>query len=433
MPAAVTMAALSTLFPVLCCGLPVLAAGGFGGASSGAIGAAGPAEWVLLFVYLGVALGFSFLCSMLEATILSLPRTHIAVMVQQGSRAGSMLLEMRREIDTPLAAILTLNTFAHTVGAAGAGAQVSVIFGGGSLVVAAGGVVITLLILYLSEIIPKSLGAIYSKQLAVFAAYTIRLLIWVSYPFVVVANQLSRLLGGGEHHHITREEVAAVADMGEHAGVLQREESRVIRNLLRLTDVKVSDVMTPRSVVFMLQKDTPIADVVRRNDRIKFSRIPVYDASPDQIVGLIQRHELFRAARDGRGQETVGEHLGSISVVPETASVGAALNQFVQKQEHLFQVVDEFGGTAGIITLEDCVETLLGVEIVDETDSVRDMRELARQVMNQRRAQRMALVGEAGGTEPAVAGSATGPGRATSGPVGDASVPSSMPTAGDDR
>ena len=386
-PALTHATALAHAVPTL--HAPTLAA--MGVATGESTGPADATDWVLLAVYLGVALGFSFLCSMLEAGILSIPRTHITVMKQAGKASGVMLDNMRNNIDTPLAAILTLNTFAHTIGSVGAGLQIGIIFGNGAVTTSAGGVIITLLILYFSEIIPKSLGAIYAKPLAPFTAYTVRVLIWITYPFVLVANALSGLLGGGERHHITREEVAAVAELGEHAGVLQRDESRVIRNLLRLTEIKVSDVMTPRSVAFMLQRDTTVAEVVQAHERLKFSRIPVYDESPDHVIGLVQRHELHRRVRNRESHLPIGELVKPVSVIPETASVGAALNQFVAKQEHLFQVVDEFGGTAGIITLEDCVETLLGVEIVDETDSVKDMRELARQMMEQRRARRESL------------------------------------------
>jgi CBS domain containing-hemolysin-like protein len=343
---------------------------------------AGPLDWALLVFYTALALGVSFLCSLLEASLLSIGRPRIALLIEEGRRSGTILERMKNTIDRPLAAILTLNTVAHTMGAAGVGAQVLVIFG--NQWVAIGSVIITLLILVLSEIIPKTLGAVHAKRLADFTAFTVQGIIYITYPLVLVLEVISRIFGGAKAGKLTREEVRIVADLGEHAGVLERAESRVIRNLLRLRDVKVQDVMTPRMVLFALPQSAAIADVVREHDPIPFSRIPVYDATPDRITGVVLKHEVLAAAGDD-GASRVGDLARPLHVVPELASVADALDQFLERREHLFHVVDEFGGTAGIITLEDAMETLLGVEIVDETDSVDDMRELARSRMERRR------------------------------------------------
>jgi len=344
------------------------------------------ADWLLLLFYAALALGVSFLCSMLEASLLSISRPRIALLVEQNRRSGLIFQRMKNNIDRPLAAILTLNTVAHTMGAAGVGAQVLVIFG--NEWVAVGSVIITVLILVLSEIIPKTLGAVHANRLADFTALTIQGIILLTYPLVIVLEQISNLFGGAKAGRLTRDEVRIVADLGEDAGVLERAESRVIRNMLRLRDVKVQDVMTPRTVLFALPQKAAIPDVVRENSPIPFSRIPVYDDSPDRITGVVLKYELLGATNDESAPRTVGELARPVHVVPEMASVGDALDQFIKRREHLFQVVDEFGGTAGIITLEDAMETLLGVEIVDETDKVKDMRQLARAHMERRRRER---------------------------------------------
>jgi CBS domain containing-hemolysin-like protein len=341
-------------------------------------------DWFMLIFYCVLALGVSFLCSMLEASLLTISRARIRLLIEQDRRSGHMLLRMKDGIDRPLAAILTLNTVAHTMGAAGVGAQVLVIFG--NTWVAAGSVIITILILVVSEIIPKTLGAVHAKRLADFTAFTVHGIILMTYPIVIVLEMISKMLGGSSAAKVTRDEVRMVAAMGEDAGVLQAAESRVIHHLLRLDEIRVKDVMTPRTVLFALPKEARIADVMREHPTIPFSRIPVYEGTTDHIAGVVMKYELLDAARDGRDDHLVGDLVRPVHVVPDTATVGHALNTFIQRREHLFHVVDEFGGTAGIITLEDAMETLLGVEIVDETDAAVDMRQLAEHRMAQRRA-----------------------------------------------
>ncbi|MEX0776481.1 MAG: hemolysin family protein [Phycisphaeraceae bacterium] len=343
-------------------------------------------DWALLWFYLALALGFSFLCSLLEAALLSVPRTHVEVLASQGRRSGRILRDMKEDPDRPLAAILTLNTAAHTGGAAGVGAEILVIFG--SQWVAVGGIVVTLLILVLSEILPKTIGTIHAKALSGFTAHTTLALVWCMLPIVLALRALSRCIGRPQHSHITREEFRAAADMSAASGVLDPQESRVLRNLLRLDDVTVHDVMTPRSVVFMLPAQAQVDQVVAQHGAVPFTRIPVYDGSPDQIIGQVHRHAILEARQQERGGVTLRELVRPIHVIPGGASVADALDQFIARGEHLFQVVDEHGGTAGIMTLEDAVETLLGVEIVDETDTVRDMREKARLWGQRRREQR---------------------------------------------
>jgi len=335
-----------------------------------------PTAWLLLAAYAALALGVSFLCSMLEASLLSLPRSHVELLVQQRKTVGPLLQRMKDGLDRPLAAILTLNTIAHTIGAAGVGAQVLKIFG--SAWVFAGSIIITLAILYLSEIIPKGLGATFAKPLAPFTARTIQFLEWATAPFVWLASAIGKVFGGMESSDVTRAEVGVYAAMGEAAGELNPRESRVIRNLLRLRDIPASDVMTPRSVVFMLQADATAGDAVQQHSPIRFTRIPLYHQTSDDIQGFVLRKHILEAVNDNHPDRPLRDLAQPLHAVRDTTSVSDALDRMITGQQHMLLCQDEFGQTDGLVTLEDCLETLLGVEIVDETDSVEDMRSLAR-------------------------------------------------------
>jgi len=343
-------------------------------------------DWLLLGFYLLLALGVSFLCSMLEAGLLSLPRSHVEVLVRDQKRSGKLLQAMKQNLDRPLAAILSLNTIAHTVGAAGVGAQILVIFG--SWAVAWGSAIVTLLILVFSEIIPKSLGAAHHKGLAPFTAMTTQGLIWLTLPLIIPLQWISRKLNRNQGHGvITRDEVAITAELGRLAGEIRPEESRVIRNLLGLHRIPVEDVMTPRPVIFALPQETTVAQVVDEHPRLRFSRMPIHAGDADHITGQITRHTIMAANNEGRGEVTLSELANPLMEVGEHTSVADTLERMVEQQQHMLRVVDEFGGTAGLVTQEDCIETLLGVEIVDETDSVEDMRDAARRLLARRREQ----------------------------------------------
>ena len=340
-------------------------------------------DWFLLVFYLSLALGVSFLCSLLEAGILSLPASQVEVLAQAGKKSGLKLKEMKNNIDRPLAAILTLNTIAHTIGAAGTGAQILKIFG--NQWVALGSVMITVLILVLSEIIPKSLGAANAKKLAPFTAMAIQGMIWITLPVLVPLQWISKALGGGHGAIMTRAEFAVTAELGGTAGVLKPAESRVIRNLLSLGQIPVRDIMTPRPVVFMLPQSLTVAETLAEHPDLRFSRIPLHAGDVDHLVGHVTRHAILKASHHDRGGQVLNELIQPLGEVDENQSVAKVMERMTAKQEHLVAVKDEFGGTCGLATLEDCIETLLGVEIVDETDSVEDMREAARTLMARRR------------------------------------------------
>ncbi len=339
---------------------------------------------VLLILYLTLALGVSFLCSLLEAVLLSVPRAHVAAMAERSDRAGIRLERMKSDLDRPLAAILTLNTFAHTLGAAGVGAQAAALWG--EMWVGAVSVVLTLAVLVFSEIIPKTIGAVHSRSLAPFAAWMIEALILVLRPFVAGCDWVTKLVAGRSKKALSmsRKEVGSIARLALEAGVIDKGESEVIRNLIALREIRVEEVMTPRPVVFTLRADQTVSEVTSGAPP-RFTRIPVIGSSLDDAKGLIHRHDLSRAVGEGRADTTLGELARELHVVPEVARLPSVLSQFLQRREHLFLVVDEFGSSVGIVTLEDVLETLLGVPIVDETDTVEDMREHARRIVATRR------------------------------------------------
>ncbi len=335
----------------------------------------------LLLVYLFVAIVVSFLCSILEAALLSVPRAHVETMVREGSPAGERLAAMKSDIDRPLSAILTLNTIAHTVGAAGAGAQAAAVFGSQWLGVASA--ILTLLVLVFSEIVPKKLGVVYAKPLAGFTAVTTSGLVVMLWPIVKPIELLNRVISGPQDRaSVSRAELHAITRLGEEEGVIDESESRVMRNLLALRNTAVNQIMTPRKVVFALQEDQTVGEVVDPSRPLQFARMPLYAKDMDGIVGVITRYDIFQAYHTGKQQRRLNELARDIHVIPEHASVADAIEQFLQRRSQLSQVVDEYGGTAGVVTLEDCVETLLGVEIVDETDRVEDMRDLARRLLS---------------------------------------------------
>ena len=330
----------------------------------------------LLALYFFGALGISFVCSLLESVILSVSHAHIAVMVKEGKSAGRLLRDLKRDIEHPLAAILTLNTVANTLGAAGVGAQAYRVLGSTWVAISSG--MLTLCILVFSEIIPKTLGATYWKRLSPITAYLLRVMIVLLYPVVRALEAVSHLIGARrDHSRITREELLVLAEIAEHDGALLHEETRIIRNLLLLREVSARDVLTPRSVMLAFDAGETVGAVMAEHAPLRFSRIPVFGENRDDIRGVVFRTDLMEAMHDDRRDEPVGSLVQSLHAVPDTKPIADLLDEFIARREHMFLVVDEYGGTAGIVTLEDAIESLLGVEIVDELDSVVDMRAYA--------------------------------------------------------
>ena len=337
-----------------------------------------------LFFYFFLALGVSFLCSLLESIILSITHSHVAVLAKTGSKSSRLLENMKENINKPLAAILTVNTVANVVGAAGVGAQAMKLFGSEWVAILSG--LLTLCILIFSEIIPKTLGTVYWRSLAGPAVYMITGLIYMTYPFVFLSNYFSKIFASANHQQkVSRQEVIAMAEMGEDEGSIREKESDIIENLLNLNDVVAEDVMTPRSVVFALQKDSTVGDVVEEHTPIAFSRIPIFAKDVDDILGFVHRYDLVNKQAEDQFHIKMKDILEPIHTVKQEDSIASILDEFVRRRQQIFMVIDEFGTTTGLITLEDAIETLLGVEIVDEHDSVVDMRKLATEKFRRKR------------------------------------------------
>lgn len=336
-----------------------------------------------LILYFALALIVSFVCSLTESTLLSISRAHIKVLINKGKRGGKILRGLKSNIDKPLSAILTLNTIANMVGAAGVGAKTFDLYGSKWVALASG--VLTFSILVFSEIIPKTLGALYWKRLSIPAAYIIKLMIFITYPFVVLLRGVSSLISRNKSQsHLTREDLMALAQIGETEGILLKKEARIMENLFRLNKTYAGDVLTPRSVILAFQKDMTVEEAVKKHNPIRFSQIPVFDRDIDNVVGMVFRSKVLDMYFKGRGKMKMEELVIPIYVVPQTKSIAKILDEFIKRKEQIFLVVDEYGGTEGIITLEDAIETLLGVEIVDELDTEEDMRKLARRKWRER-------------------------------------------------
>jgi len=331
----------------------------------------------LLFVYMAIALGVSFVCSILEAVLLSMTPSHVAGLEHERPATGRRLRRLQTHIDRPLAAILSLNTIAHTVGAAGVGAEAQRLWGSGVLAVTSA--VLTLLILFLSEIIPKTLGAVFWSRLTGFVAAVLPPLIVVLLPLVWLSAMLTRFIKrGNTAERLSRQEFAALARLGAEQGVFDASEMRVLKGLLRFRSLTASDVMTPRTVVHSLDERTTVRDAIADSQSTVFSRIPLWQGSPDHVTGYVLKDQLLLEAARDRPETPVRELSRPALMVPATLSLPALFERLLDEREHIAVVLDEYGGLDGVVTMEDVVETLIGLEIVDETDSVEDMRALAR-------------------------------------------------------
>ena len=339
----------------------------------------------LLIIFFILSVGVSFLCSILESVLLSINMSYVAVLEKEKPSVGGLLRHHKENINKSIASVLILNTIANTLGAAAVGAQASKIFGNDAVVYVS--VVLTFAILFISEIIPKTIGAIYWKQLAPAAAYFIKVFIWITYPIILstlaVTNKISS--GKTDAHSLTKEELLESMLMSEDEGIIDEKESDVIENILNLDNIKVSEVLTPRSVVFALDENMKIKDVIQTQSAIfKFSRIPIYNGSLEDVTGLVLTKKIFKQALED-DSVTLSSIKKDMFSINENIPVSKALDMLISKKDHMFLVTDNYDQTEGIITLEDCVETILGVEIMDESDTTEDMRELAKRKMKLKR------------------------------------------------
>lgn len=346
---------------------------------------------LLLVTYVVLALLFSFLCSIAEAALLSITPSYIAGLREKSPAKAALLKKLREDnIDRSLAAILTVNTVAHTVGAIGAGSKATVVFGDAWFGVFSA--VMTLLILFLSEIVPKTLGAVYWRQLASPTALYINFLIKIIYPMIWISEKLTQWISGGKKSEdFNREEFVAMAVIGQEQGHINDRESKIIRNLFLFKSLDVTSIMTPRMVVSALQKEMTVTEALNAREKMPFSRMPIYDTNLDGIVGFVLREDLLMAQGDGRGQVKIIEFRREISSVPANTPLSSLLETLLQERRHIALVVGEYGENKGLVTLEDVMETLLGNEILDEGDKIEDMQQLARQLWA-KRAQKLGIV-----------------------------------------
>ncbi len=337
----------------------------------------------LLTVYILVAIGFSFLCSVVEAVLLSLTNAQVTVMEREGRYSGTLLKQLKADVSRPLAAVLSLNTIAHTIGAAGAGAQAAKVFGSASLGVVSA--ILTLLILVFSEIIPKTLGAHYARQLAPATAYILKYLIVFMLPFVWLSEFVTRHLKSDEAlDRFNRDELAAMADLGSEQGELVKQEAVILKNLLLLRDITVREIMTPRTVLFTLSEEMTVEEFFHKHDQEPFSRIPVYQGDPDNITGYVIKSDLLLAQARGNHSNLLGNYKRTLPVFISSVSIQHVFHEFAQQRVHIMLIVDEYGSVQGIITMEDIIETILGLEIIDETDKTTDMQKEASKLMRKK-------------------------------------------------
>ncbi len=344
---------------------------------------------VLLVFYLVLAILVSFLCSILEAVILSVTPSYISIKLQAKKSYALQLKKFKDNIDKPLAGILTLNTFAHTIGAAGVGAQAQVIWGHEYLSITSA--ILTLLILILSEIIPKTIGATHWKSLVPFSVFTIGVILFILYPFVILSQYITRFFKKeGQRSVLSRYEVSAMAEIGAKQGIFRAGESRIIQNIARFDKLQTRDIMTPRPVIFAASAIEKIGKFYRENPNIRFSRIPIYDRNIDDLSAYFLKDELLIEIINKRQNKELESIKRELPVVFEGLPIPELFNVLMGKNEHIAAVVDEYGVTAGIVTMEDVIETILGMEILDELDNIADLQKTARQRWKER-ARRMGI------------------------------------------
>ncbi len=340
----------------------------------------------LLILYFSLAIGISFVCSILESVLLSVNMPYVSVLEKKHPAAARLMRSHKLDINKSIASILILNTIANTLGAAGVGAQAGSMYGSTAVFYVSG--VLTFAILFFSEIIPKTIGAIYWKELAPVAAYVIRFFIFITYPIILltlfVTNKISNSKGG--FNSLTKAELIESTLLSEGEGEIDEHEADVIENVLQMDDIKALDILTPRSVVYALEEGTSVKKAVEYEGIFQFSRMPVYRDTIDNITGIVLTKKVFQQAVQD-DSIAIREIKKEIFRINENIPISKVLDMFIKKKEHMFLVVDSYGQTEGIITLEDCIETLLGVEIMDESDTVEDMREYAKQKMKRGRAQ----------------------------------------------
>lgn len=332
----------------------------------------------LVFLYLFLALSVSFLCSVLEAVLLSTPVSFIAMKEQEGAKNAPLMMHMKKDIDRPISAILSFNTIAHTVGSAGVGAEATRVFGDEWFGVISA--ILTILILVFSEIIPKTIGSYYWRQLAMTAAPIIRVMIIIMYPLVWLSEFITKLVSADKQPlSVSREEVTAMVTVGTEEGVFESQEKDIIQNLFKLDNITVGEIMTPRTVVVAAQENTTLKEFYAEEEHRTYSRIPIYSENPDFITGVVLKQTVLENLAEDKFDMELREIRRPILSYDEETSVGDVWEEMLKGKEHIAQVRNEYGCFLGVVTMEDIIETIIGQEIVDEKDTVADLQEYARE------------------------------------------------------
>ncbi|MCP4577281.1 MAG: HlyC/CorC family transporter [Deltaproteobacteria bacterium] len=330
-----------------------------------------------LILAVGLAILISAVCSLFEAVLYSVPLRQVEAMIQDGKFGGRTFRRLRRNVERPIAAILSLNTIANTAGAAFAGAAATAVFGHQWLGYFSA--VFTLAILIFSEIIPKTAGVIYGRSLAGPVAYALKGLVWTMTPIIWLMGRITRLIGRGSRDEaVTAEEIQVMARLSRRTGGIKIFQEQAIERVLTLQEKTAKEVMTPRTVIFSLNQQLKLSEAVKAAGRWEHSRIPVFDKSPEDVVGIVHTKDVLVALAKDQTDDHLSNMMRPIHFVAESARLNMVLGEFLELRQHLFAVIDEYGGLAGLISLEDILEEILGREIVDESDEVEDKQELAR-------------------------------------------------------
>lgn len=339
----------------------------------------------LLFFYLFLALFVSFLCSVMESVLLSTPISFLNVKKEEGHKSANTFIKLKENVERPLAAILSLNTIAHTIGAAGVGAEATLLFG--EVYFGVISAVLTFLILIFSEIIPKTIGARFWRNIALSSGLIINAMVFLTYPLVIFTSYISKMFGSTEgEQSVSREEIKVLAQIGVEEGVFEEKESKIIQNLIRLKTINVTDIMTPRVVVVVANENMKLDEFMSHKQYLYYSRIPIFSDNKDNITGYVSRQAVLEKVAKGEKNIKLKEISRNIVIVPEFQTLLNTWETLLDRKEQIALVVDEYGGMDGIVTMEDIIETLLGLEIVDENDRIVDMQQFARERWEERKA-----------------------------------------------
>ncbi len=331
-----------------------------------------------LIIAVGLAIGISAICSLFEAILFSVSASHVEILASEGKHSGKLLKDLKTNIHKPITAILTLNTIAHTMGAAIAGAAAVSVFSEGYISIFS--ILFTLAILILSEILPKTVGVTYAKELSPVIALPLSWLVIMLTPIIYLCDLITKLIPGkNKMANVSAKEVLAITSLSRKSGQLDQDQEGVIKNMIELKDKTVRQAMTPRTVTFTLDETNTIEEAHKKRDELnRHSRIPIYTGQADEISGIVLRKDVLLSLVDGRKSRPLNILKKPVHFVPESASLNTVLLDFFDRRQHLFCVVDEYGGFTGVISMEDIIEEIMGREIIDESDEEKTMRELAR-------------------------------------------------------